>query len=81
MVETDVAFTDALFVSFSAFGTTGLSTVDIGALTTGSKSILIVLMFIGQLGILAALKVFSRKDSIAESKQKPKMIEERLPIG
>ena len=81
MIQTDVEFTDALFVTFSAFGTTGLSTIDIASLTTGSKSILIIVMFIGQLGILAALKVFSRKDSISESKQKPRMLEESIPIG
>ena len=79
-VETDVAFVDALFVSFSAFGTTGLATVDIAALTTGSKVILIILMFIGQLGMLAALRVFSRKDHTKITSSK-RMISESIPIG
>jgi Trk-type K+ transport system membrane component len=70
-----------MFVVFSAFGTTGLSTVDIAALTIGSKIILIIVMFIGQLGILSALKVFSGRDNVSKNSKVGKMITEDIPIG
>jgi Trk-type K+ transport system membrane component len=70
-----------MFVVFSAFGTTGLSTVDVASLTVASKSILILVMFIGQLGILASLKIFSGRDNVSKASKRGTMIEENLPIG
>jgi Trk-type K+ transport system membrane component len=44
-----------LFETFSAFGTVGLSIVNTSTLTTNSKIIIILLMFIGRVGPLTLL--------------------------
>lgn len=54
-------FTDAIFISSSAFGTTGLSTVDIYDLKWLSKLYLMFLMFIGQYGVSSTILAFKRK--------------------
>jgi hypothetical protein len=38
-------------------------------------------MFIGQLGILSALKVFSGRDNVSKNSKVGKMITEDIPIG
>ena len=54
-------FTDAIFISSSAFGTTGLSTVDIYELKWWSKLYLMFLMFVGQYGVSSTILAFKRK--------------------
>ncbi|WP_368900620.1 TrkH family potassium uptake protein [Oceanobacillus oncorhynchi] len=69
---------DALiFEVTSAFGTVGLSLGVTGDLTTFSKIILMILMFIGRVGILTFLLVFRRKKDPAKFNY-PK---ERMIIG
>jgi Trk-type K+ transport system membrane component len=80
-VTVSIQYQDALFVAFSAFGTTGLSTVDISQLQIGSKVILIILMFVGQLGILNALKIFSGREKVSKRSKQAKMIVEDIAIG
>ncbi|WP_085992538.1 TrkH family potassium uptake protein [Oceanobacillus senegalensis] len=55
------SFMEVLFEVTSAFGTVGLSLGITGDLTTLSKVILMMLMFIGRVGILTFLLMFERK--------------------
>jgi Trk-type K+ transport system membrane component len=53
--EISYSFVDLLFEVASAFGTTGLSTGITSQISLISKLLLIVLMFIGQLGVSSSL--------------------------
>lgn len=53
------ALKDIAFEAISAFGTTGLSTGITSELTTFSKGALIATMFIGRVGIIALITMFS----------------------
>lgn len=53
--------TAIIFEVTSAFGTCGLSTGITGDLTAGGKGILMVLMFVGRIGILSLLFIFRTK--------------------
>lgn len=66
-----------LFEVTSAFGTVGLSLGITGELTIISKSILMLLMFIGRVGIIMFLFMFKKKQTI-EKYHYPK---ERIIIG
>ena len=71
-------FDALLFETSSAFGTTGLSTGITGGLSTISKLVLIVIMFIGQLGVSSSLLVWNKKDS---KQTKYKYVQEDITIG
>ena len=70
--------TALLFETASAFGTTGLSTGLTPQLSTASKLILILIMFIGQLGVSSTLLVW---DSKRNKSRKYKLVEEDITIG
>jgi Trk-type K+ transport system membrane component len=55
-------FTEVIFEVTSAFGTTGLSLGITSELTSISKIILIVVMFIGRIGIVALLLIFATRE-------------------
>ncbi len=57
----DYHFTDALFTVASAFGTVGLASFQLATISWISKLALILLMFIGQLGISSTLFLWSKK--------------------
>ncbi|MFD2673671.1 TrkH family potassium uptake protein [Marinicrinis sediminis] len=65
-----------IFEVSSAFGTTGLSMGITGDLDPESKSILILLMFMGRIGLLSLLLFFQR-----DKKTKIRYPEERVIIG
>ena len=67
VLEPEVAFLDALFETTSAFGTVGLSTGITPTLGSGSRLMIIVLMYIGRLGPLtvASLWYFKRGERAA----------------
>ncbi len=69
-----------VFEAFSAFCTVGLSQGVTPLLTGGSKIVLILLMFLGRVGPMTAIAMFS--DAITREDKKPfAYIEENLPIG
>lgn len=61
--EKNVALETIAFECFSAFSTVGLSLGLTGSLSTGSKLVIIVTMFIGRIGILTLMVAFFRKVS------------------
>lgn len=76
--ETSDAFSNAMFITSSAFGTVGLWTVSLSELSWIGKLYLMMLMFIGQYGISSTLLVF-RKNKIKENNFE--YIEEEVRIG
>ncbi|MDE1376806.1 potassium transporter TrkG, partial [Bacillus licheniformis] len=68
---------ELLFEVCSAFGTTGLSMGITSDLSTIGKSVIILLMFIGRIGIVTLLYLFGRKE-IEANYHYPK---ERIIIG
>ncbi len=72
------AFTDLLFETSSAFGTTGLSTGLTASLSMGTKLFFILLMFIGQLGVSSTILAFGTKK---QKSRHYKYIEEDVTIG
>ncbi len=66
VMDPQIAFLDALFEVTSAFGTVGLSTGITPTLSTGSKLLSILVMYIGRLGPLtiATLWYFSKVERI-----------------
>jgi len=62
MVAEPYGFTEVIFEVTSAFGTTGLSLGITPFLTGFSKAVLIVVMFIGRIGIVALLLIFSTQE-------------------
>jgi Trk-type K+ transport system membrane component len=77
------AFLDYFFLTNSAYGTTGLSTLSSGAihnLHVVSKLNIILLMFVGQLGIITTMKNMGVTTSKKE-KARIKYIEESVNLG
>lgn len=70
-------FIDNMFVVFSAYGTTGLSVTDLGTYHWFSKITLILLMFIGQMGISNTLNQLRTK----QIKHQKQFIEEYVNLG
>jgi len=66
IMEPDMALRDALFEMSSAFGTAGLSTGITPGISTGSKVLTIVMMYIGRLGpmTIATLWYFSHGERV-----------------
>lgn len=66
-MDPEIPLLDALFETTSAFGTVGLSTGITSTLSTGSKLMIIVIMYIGRLGPLtiASLWYFTRGERAA----------------
>lgn len=60
-ITEDQPFIDILFEQFSAFATVGLSRGITGELTTAGKSIIIVSMFIGRVGIVTLALAFAKR--------------------
>ncbi len=73
----EMGLIDDVFVVFSAFGTTGLSTTDIGSYHWFSKVMLIILMFLGQMGMSTTLSQFKSK----KIKHQREFIEETINLG
>lgn len=73
----EMGLVDDVFVVFSAFGTTGLSTIDIGSYHWLSKLMLIILMFLGQMGMSTTLSQFKAK----KIKYQREYIEETINLG
>ncbi len=71
------SFIDNMFVVFSAYGTTGLSIADLGTYNWLSKLILILLMFIGQMGISNTLGQVRAK----QNKYQRQYVEEHINLG
>lgn len=63
VIEEEYSFMDTFFETFSAFGTTGLSTGITSDLNNFSKVMIIILMFIGQLGLATFIGQFTPKES------------------
>jgi len=68
----------AIFTATSAFGAVGLSISNIDHFGNISKLLLILLMFIGQLGIANTLKQFDKKSNFKTTKR---FIEEDIVLG
>ncbi len=62
--NTEIQFYDLLFETISAFGTVGLSMGVTAKLSTASKLVLALLMFIGRVGPITFIIAFSRKESL-----------------
>ncbi|WP_409029517.1 TrkH family potassium uptake protein [Gracilimonas sediminicola] len=60
-ITEDQPFIDLIFEQFSAFATVGLSRGITGELTTAGKSIIIVSMFIGRVGIVTLALAFAKR--------------------
>ncbi len=71
-------FADIFFETSSAFGTTGLSTGLTSQLNTVSKLTLILIMFIGQLGVSSSILSFGTRK---QNSRHYKYIEEDITIG
>ena len=76
--STSDGFTNAMFVSTSAFGTVGLSSIDLTQIDPFSKLVLMIMMFIGQYGISSTLLMF-RKNKI--KKNSVRYIKEDVRVG
>src|SRR5699024_9187552 len=70
--------TALLFEATSAFGTVGLSLGITSELTTFSKILLMILMFIGRIGVVTFLFTFRKETQIDDRIRYPK---ERIIIG
>ncbi len=68
---------DVVYVIFSAFGTTGLSTIPLDEITIYSKLLLIVIMFSGQLGMVGLTSQLKSKNI----KQQKMYAEEYVNLG
>ncbi len=74
----DIGFVDIMFESFSAFGTTGLSTGITNQLNVISKLMIILVMFIGQLGISTLISQFTPSEKKYNNTHFP---EEDIELG
>ena len=72
-----ISFADIFYDISSAFGTTGLSTGLISSLNVVSKLVVILVMFIGQLGISSTMLVWRSKNN----KNNYSYIEEDILVG
>ncbi len=77
-INPEYDFTDLFFEVSSAFGTTGLSTGLTSMLNMPTKLMLIIVMFIGQLGVSSTIFAFGSKK---QSSRHYKFIEENITIG
>lgn len=77
-LPSNVAFDEILFEVSSAFGTTGLSTGLTPGLSTITKLTLIIIMFVGQLGVSSSILVWNNKKAKAK---KYNYVEEDVSIG
>jgi len=75
--QPDDVFLKYFFETVSAFGTVGLSMGATGLLTTGGKAIIIVLMFVGRVGLLTVAYTFARRLSPTATRY----AEENIMIG
>lgn len=78
LVDKENPVTFLMFETASAFGTTGLSTGMTSQLSLASKFVLILIMFIGQLGVSSTLLVWDKKNN---KSRKFKYIKEDVTIG
>lgn len=62
--DADKSLRDLTFETFSAFGTVGLSLGITGKLSAAGKFVLVVVMFIGRVGLLSIMVGFFRKSNI-----------------
>ncbi|MFZ5642703.1 MAG: TrkH family potassium uptake protein [Bacillota bacterium] len=72
-----ISITEALFEVCSAFGTTGLSIGIAGDLSIMGKSVLIVLMFVGRVGIISLILMFQKR----RTDEGFHFVKERINIG
>ena len=72
------SYADLIFEVSSAFGTTGLSTGMTPNISTFSKLSLILLMFIGQLGVSSSLLIWDKKNN---NQRKFEFIKEDITTG
>lgn len=85
----DVTYIDSLFISASAYGTTGLTTKNLQLIDIFASIILIIVMFIGQFGIYNILNLFksNRSDYIFSKKHhyyqvyNSKYLETKIRLG
>ncbi len=75
--HTTNSFIDNMFVVFSAYGTTGLAIADLGGYHWISKISLILVMFIGQMGISNTLNQLKSK----QIKHQRTYVEEHINLG
>ncbi len=75
--HTTNSFIDNMFVVFSAYGTTGLAIADLGSYHWVSKVALILVMFIGQMGISNTLNQLKSK----QIKHQRTYVEEHINLG
>lgn len=66
----NVTYIDSLFVSASAYGTTGLATKNLEYIDIFASIILIIVMFIGQFGIYNTLNIFKSDDDFTFTKRR-----------
>ncbi|CRX37104.1 / ktrB / Ktr system potassium uptake protein B /:604517 Reverse [Candidatus Hepatoplasma crinochetorum] len=66
----NVTYIDSLFVSASAYGTTGLATKNLEYIDIFASIILIIVMFIGQFGIYNTLNIFKSDDDFTFTKKR-----------
>lgn len=66
----NVTYIDSLFVSASAYGTTGLATKNLEYVDVFASIILIIVMFIGQFGIYNILNIFKSDDDFTFTKKR-----------
>src|SRR5699024_6827941 len=78
MIETSFSLTEIIFEVTSAFGTVGLSLGITSELGTFSKILLMVLMFIGRIGVVTFLYTFRKEKQNDDYIRYPK---ERIIIG
>ena len=72
------SYVDLFFEVSSAFGTTGLSTGITSSISLFSKLSLILLMFIGQLGVSSSLLIWDKKNN---NQRKFEFVEEDITTG
>lgn len=66
----NVTYIDSLFVSASAYGTTGLATKNLEYIDVFASIVLIIVMFIGQFGIYNTLNIFKSDDDFTFTKKR-----------
>ena len=76
--QSEQRFIDVLFVTLSSYGTTGLSTVSLNSWNWFSKLVIILLMFIGQMGMSTTLSQFKFNSKQNNSKM---YVEEYVSLG
>ena len=77
VVQPEFSMKEVVFEVFSAFGTVGLSLGITPRLNTGAKIVILLIMYIGRIGPLTLLWVFSRQKSFGRYEY----LEENVMIG